>query len=161
MSIPDPTDRLEGLAGLTQEFEADNPTPQQQQATAADAAAATVQADSARDWGMLMFAIGGLVCMAAPELKPIYSEDRCITWGQHMQQVADKYGWNAPSNAPEFGLAAASIGFVVPTYLVISQKISEARAAKKSVWSGLFYWWKTRKAKPEPETKGGHDGSEP
>lgn len=152
--IPDPTERLNALGGMTSEFEQDNPTPEQAQAQASQAQAATLAADGARDWGMMMYAIGGLVCMAAPELQPIYSEDRCVTWGKHMHQVSEKYGWGSPSNAPEFGLAAASIGFVVPTYLVLSQKIQEAKAAKKSIMSGLFYWWKHRKA-PKTDAKEG------
>jgi hypothetical protein len=159
--VPDPTDRLNALGGMTQEFEEDNPTPEQAQASQAQAAAVAAEVDGARDWGMMMFAIGGLVCMAAPELTPVYSEDRCLTWGKHMHQVSQKYGWDAPSSAPEFGLAAASIGFVVPTYLVLSQKIAEAKAAKKSVLSGLFYWWKTRKGSTSQEKQPATNGSEP
>lgn len=150
--IPDPTERLNALGGMTSDFEQDNPTPEQAQAQASQAQAQAAALDGARDWGMMMFALGGLVCMAAPELQPIYSEDRCVTWGKHMHQVSEKYGWGSPSNAPEFGLAAASIGFAVPTYLVLAAKIQEAKAAKKSIMSGLFYWWKHRKtAKPDKE----------
>jgi len=159
--VPDPTERLNALGGMTQDFEQDNPTPEQAQAQASQAQAATVAEDGARDWGMMMYAIGGLVCMAAPELQPVYSEDRCLTWGRHMHQVSQKYGWDAPSAAPEFGLAAASIGFVVPTYLVLSQKIQEAKAAKKSVLSGLFFWWKNRKGTTKPDKDPVPNGSEP
>lgn len=160
MSIPDPTARLEALGGMTGEFEKDNPTPEQAQETQAQAAAVSATADGARDWGMMMFAIGGLICMAAPELRPVYSEQRCLTWGEHMQQVADKHGWNSPTNAPEFGLIAASVSFVVPTYLVLQAKIQEARAAKKSVMGGLFLWWKNRGSKAtkaEPESTNGRE----
>lgn len=161
--IPDSTDRLESLAGLTQDFDQDNPTPQQAQAQAQQAQAAQLADEGARDWGMVMFTVGGLVCMVAPELHPIYSEDRCLTWGKHMHQVSEKYNWGSPKNAPELALVAASVSFVVPTYLVINAKVQEAKAAKKSVWAGLFYWWKRRTGAtktPEKAEDGGAHGVE-
>jgi hypothetical protein len=158
--IPDPTARLESLGGMTQDFEQDNPTPEQAQARASQQQAAAVAADGARDWGMLMFTIGGLVTMIAPELQPIYSEQRCLTWGQHMNLVSMKHGWGSPDNMPEFALAAATISIAVPTYLVVSAKVTEAKAAKKSIMGSLFYWWKHRKG-AKTEKEGQVNGSEP
>ena len=133
------TQRLEALGKLTQDFESDNPTPEQEQAQAGEQQAQASAEDGARDWGILMFTVGGLVCMVAPELRPIYTDDRCYAWGQQMQLVGEKYGWNAPSNSPELGLIASTIGFAVPTFMVLRQKIAEARAAKKSIAGGLFW----------------------
>jgi hypothetical protein len=153
MSMDD--NRLEALADMTQGVDAENPTHEQRQQAADTQQRTASMEDGARDWGVMMFSIGGLLCMAAPELKPVYSEDRCLAWGQHMQQVAEKHGWNSPTNSPELGLLAATIGFAVPTFFVMRQKLAEAKTAKESVLGGLVFWWKNRKNKtPKPPKDG-------
>jgi len=151
MSMDD--NRLEALADMTQGVDAENPTHEQRQQAADTQQQTASMENGARDWGVMMFSIGGLLCMAAPELKPVYSEDRCLQWGQHMQQVAEKHKWNSPSNSPEFGLIAATIGFAVPTFFVMRQKLAEAKTAKESVLGGFVWWWKNRKNKKQASTK--------
>ena len=150
MSEVEPNPRLDALGNMTQEFEQSNPSPEQAQAQATAQTAEAASADGARDWGMVAFTVGGLFCMAAPELHQVYTEERCLAWGQHMQQVSDKYGWGSPSNSPEWGLAAVTFSFALPTFMVLRQKLQEAKAAKKSVMGGLFWWWKNRK-KADPK----------
>lgn len=142
----DTTAKLENLAGLTQEADADNPTSEQRQEQAQQAEAVTAAEAGARDWGMLMFTIGGFACMIAPELKPVYSQDRCLTWGMHAHQVSEKYGWSAPGNMPELALAASTIGFAVPTYLMVKAKLAELKTSKEGNWlQKVALWWAHRR----------------
>ena len=139
--------RLEQLAGMAQETDADNPTAEQQQEQAEQAAKETAADQAARQWGMIMFTVGGFACMIAPELKPVYSEDRCFQWGQHANAVAEKYGWTGPSAMPELALMASTVGFAVPTYLMVSAKLKEAKEGGPSSWvAKLGLWWRTRRA---------------
>lgn len=146
--------RLEALAAMTAETDADNPSPEQQQAEAAEQAAASEAEQSAKQWGMLMFTIGGFAQMIAPELKPVYSEERCFAWGQQANAVAEKWGWGGPSAMPELALIASTAGFAVPTYFLIRQRMKEATEGKgPATWlAKVGLWWRTRKArsgKPE------------
>ena len=141
-------DKLEALAGMTASVDAENPDPQAQ----ADAAEAIEQASEsiagAKAWGLMMFTIGGFAQMLAPELKPVYSEERCFQWGQQAQAVAEKHGWTGPSAMPELALIASTAGFAVPTYLVIRGKVEQAKAAKDgSIVEKLAAWWQHRKDK--------------
>lgn len=156
-----PSARLEQLARMTQEADAANPSAEQQQ-QAAQAQATISEAEiSARQWGMLMFTIGGFCQMIAPELRQVYTEDRCFSWGQQANAVAEKYGWNGPSAMPELALIASTAGFAIPTYMVLKQRLQQAKAAKDgSISEKIAAWWANRKAKratavpatPEKET---------
>lgn len=150
-------DGLAALAGQTAMTDAANADPMAPQAGAP--VARTVEEDKAeqgaKEWGRIMFVIGGVVTMVAPELKPIYAEDRCFAWGLHAHAVADKYKWNlAPM--PEIALAAATLSVAVPTLLVLREKakaIKEARDA--GPFARLVLWWRHRKAgKAQPEQEG-------
>lgn len=144
----DPANRLEALAGMTQEADAANPSAEQQQATATQQAQISEAEAGARQWGILMFTIGGFCQMIAPELKPVYSEDRCYAWGQTANAVSEKYGWNGPSAMPELALIASTAGFFVPTYLVVRGKLEQAKAAKDGTLSEkIGLWFANRKAK--------------
>lgn len=139
--------KLESLAGMTTETDAEHPDPQEQQRQAEQAQQQTESEAGARAWGMVMFTVGGFAQMIAPELKPVYSEDRCYQWGQQAQAVAEKYGWTGPSAMPELALIASTAGFMVPTYLVVRQKVEHAKAAKDgSLGEKLAAWWAHRKA---------------
>ena len=163
----DPSSRLEQLAGMTQEADAANPSAEQQQ-QAAQAQATISEAEiSARQWGMLMFTIGGFCQMIAPELRQVYTEERCFNWGQQANSVAEKYGWNGPSAMPELALIASTAGFAIPTYMVIKQRLEQAKAAKDgSLSEKIAAWWAHRKAKraaahaAPPDTEPGTDGRE-
>ncbi|MES2367206.1 MAG: hypothetical protein V4563_15115 [Pseudomonadota bacterium] len=75
--------------------------------------------DPAETWAQIPMMVGGLLAMAMPELKAAYSQTNCMNWGQSMQALADKYGWDAATTmakwAPEIGVIVASIPLVLPT----------------------------------------------
>lgn len=149
-----PAARLEALGGMVDELDGANPDPAQQEAQAAEQARVSESDMAARQWGMLMFTIGGMACMVAPDLRPVYSEDRCFMWGQQAQAVAEKYGWNGPSKMPELALIASTFGFAVPTYFAVRAQVEAARDGKGPAgWlakAGL--WWRTRKARKAAAT---------
>lgn len=152
-------EQLEALAGMTAETDAANPDAATQQAAAEEQAQASESEVGARAWGMVMFTIGGFAQMLAPELKPVYTEDRCHAWGQQAQAVAEKYGWTGPSAMPELALIASTAGFAVPTFLLIRQKVEQAKAAKDgTLLEKLGAWWAHRKAqkaaKEQPMQRG-------
>ena len=121
-----PNARLEALGRMTQETEDANPSTESMEQEQKEQAQISIADASAKQWGMLIFTIGGLAQMIAPELKAVYSEDRCFAWGQQANAVAEKYGWNGPSSMPELALIASTAGFFVPTYFVIKAKIKVA-----------------------------------
>jgi hypothetical protein len=167
-SAPGNAQRLEQLANMTQEADAANPSTEQQQQQQKQAEEATAADIGAKQWGMLMFTVGGFACMVAPELKQVYSEDRCFAWGQQANAVAEKYGWNGPSAMPELALIASTAGFMVPTYFLIREKIATAKDGKgPDRWlARVGLWWRTRKARAgkvpttAPDGLGGQVGSE-
>lgn len=140
--------KLAALAGMTSETDAENPDPAEQQQQAEQAARDTEADAGAKAWGMMMFTVGGFAQMLAPELKPVYSEERCFQWGQQAQAVAEKHGWNGPSAMPELALIASTAGFAVPTYLVIRGKVEQAKAAKDgTLLEKVGAWWQHMRAK--------------
>ncbi len=167
-----PAERLEALGSMVDELDGANPDPAQQQAEqqAQEAEAARVSESelAARQWGMLMFTIGGMACMVAPDLRPVYSEERCFMWGQQANAVAEKYGWNGPSRMPELALLASTAGFAVPTFFAVRAQIDAARDGKGPAgWlAKAGIWWRTRKARKAAATaatmtgEGGGDGGQ-
>lgn len=143
-----PIPRLEALGSMTQETEAANPDPAAAQAEQAAQARASEADMAAKQWGMLMFTVGGFCQMIAPELKQVYSEDRCFAWGQQANAVAEKYGWNGPSAMPELALLASTAGFAVPTFFLMREKIRAAQAGNTpaGLAAKVGMWWRTRKA---------------
>lgn len=140
-------EQLQALGNMTQEIDSDNPDQATQQQAAQDQAEASEQDAGAKQWGLIMFTIGGFAQMIAPELKPVYSEDRCFQWGQQAQAVAAKHGWDGPGAMPELALIASTAGFMVPTYLIVRQKIELAKTAKDGTLAErLSAWWANRKA---------------
>lgn len=79
--------------------------------------------DPAQAWAALPKMFGGILSMAFPELGKVYTDDRCYQWGAAMQQVADKYGWDAGETmarwAPEIALTMATLPLALPTVAVI------------------------------------------
>lgn len=145
----DPVAGLEALAGRIKETEAANPSPESQQQEAAEQAQHAELDAAAKQWGMLMFMIGGFAQMIAPELKTVYSEDRCFAWGQQANAVGEKYGWNGPSAMPELALIASTAGFFVPTYFLCKARIKAAQdgTGPATLLSKVGLWWRTRKAR--------------
>lgn len=154
----EPSARLEQLASMTQEADAANPSAEQQQKQQQQVEQATAADIAAKQWGMLMFTVGGFACMIAPELRQVYSEERCFAWGQQANVVAEKYGWNGPSAMPELALIASTAGFAVPTFFLLREKIAAAKnGTGPAGWAAkLGLWWRTRKARramTEPGTE--------
>jgi hypothetical protein len=158
------TSRLEALGAMTQEVDAANPTPEAAAEAQAEAVAMTAAEAAAKSWGMIMFSVGGFATMIAPELKPLYSEERCFEWGQAANAVAEKHGLNAPTNMPELTLLVSTLGFAIPTVFAVKEKLKQAKdGTGPQTWlTKVGLWWRTRKAraqakamaavKPEPET---------
>lgn len=86
--------------------------------------------DGGREWGLLLFGIAQAAAMAFPKLQAVYSEQNCANWGNCMNSVAEKYGWNSPVNSPEIALLTCSLGLAVPTYMIVSADLEAMRAAK-------------------------------
>lgn len=147
------TASLEALAGMAQETDAANPGPEQQQAQAEEQARASEADMAAKQWGMLMYTVGGFAQMIAPELKQVYSEERCFAWGQQANAVAEKYGWSGPTAMPELALIASTAGFAVPTYFLIRDKLTQAQDGKgPQGWiAKVGLWWRTRKARAQAQ----------
>jgi hypothetical protein len=145
----DPSRRLEQLASMTKEADAANPSAEQQQHQQQEAEQATAADIAAKQWGMLMFTVGGFACMIAPELKQVYAEERCFAWGQQANAVAEKYGWNGPTAMPELALLASTAGFAIPTYFLIRDKMTTAqKGTGPASWAArVGLWWRTRKAR--------------
>lgn len=153
MNAPNATAGLEALGGMTAEVDKDNPDPaktaaQKEQSDQAQAAA-DAALSGAKSWGMLMFTVGGFAQMIAPELRTLYTEERCFDWGQSAYAVAKKYGWDKPDMLPELALAGSTLGFAVPTFLLVRERIKAAREGGGPVgWAEkLGLWWRTRKAR--------------
>lgn len=153
------TARLEALGAATQEIDSANPTPEQAQQQEQEAQQVSQTEQGAKEWGLLLFSLGGLLSMIAAELKPVYSEDRCMLWGQHMQVVCDKHGWGSPKHSPEVSLLMVSIGFVVPTVLILPDRIRAAKKLNNSFVGRVAGWWARRRgaqpAKAEEQPDGG------
>lgn len=158
-----PTLRLEALRPMTKETEDANPDPAQAQAEQAEQAKASQADMSAKQWGMLMFTIGGACQMIAPDLKHVYTEQACFQWGQAANLVAEKYGWNGPSSMPEIVLIGSTLGFAIPSYLMMKASIKQAQAPNSpaSLAAKIGLWWRTRKVRkpaPVPAKEGASDG---
>ena len=151
-----PAARLEALGHITKETEDANPSHESMEKEQAEQAQISLADASAKQWGMLIFTIGGLAQMIAPELKAVYSEDRCFEWGQQANAVAEKYGWNGPSKMPELALIMSTAGFFVPTYFVMKSKMKVAgEGAGPASWlSKAGIWWRTRKVRAQVMTPG-------
>lgn len=145
------TSRLEALGAMTQEVDADNPTPEAAAEAQAEAVAMKVAESAAKSWGMIMYSVGGFATMIAPELKPIYSDERCFEWGQAAHAVAEKHGMGAPTSMPEITLLVSTLGFAIPTVFAVKEKIKQAKdGTGPQTWmTKLGLWWRTRKARAQ------------
>lgn len=88
--------------------------------------------DPAHAWGQLAMMAGGILGMALPELRAVYTEDACLAWGGGMAAMSDKYGWDAGDTAakwaPECMLLMTSIPLIVPTIAAIKQRRKASKA---------------------------------
>jgi hypothetical protein len=88
--------------------------------------------DHAQSWAQIPFMLGGVLSMALPELRGVYTEQACYAWGQGMAAVADKYGWDAGETMAKFGpecmLIAASVPLLLPTVKAIKTRQAAMKA---------------------------------
>lgn len=120
-------EKLEALGAITSEIDSSGPpTPEQVEAEKQAAEDVT----EAQAWAQVPMMLGSMLSMFAPELQAIYTEETCNRWGERMVPVAQKYGWNGPSNLPEIGLAIATAGMALPTVIVVRAKLAQMREAK-------------------------------
>lgn len=88
--------------------------------------------DPALAWGQVAMMFGGILGMAMPELKSVYTEQACMDWGGGMAQVAAKYGWEADETIAKFGpecaLAIASFPLVAGTVVAIKSRQAASKA---------------------------------
>lgn len=97
--------RLEGMAAETD-------APGQQ----TDMVPAPV-VDPAAEWAQIPAMLGGVLSMAFPELRAVYTHEACMTWGYSMVPVAEKYGWTQGIDKyPELTLLAVSAPMLIGTY---------------------------------------------
>lgn len=139
-------ERLQALQGMAQEVDALNPNPAALAAQAEQEQAEQEQETGAQAWASLALTLGGVLSLAAPELKKVYTVEKCTEWGTCMQAVADKHGWSAPGNSPEMALAISSLGLVIPSFFAVRQVVKDANAASESWLGKVVWWWKRRKA---------------
>ena len=90
--------------------------------------------EGAAFWALVPKTMGSIICMAFPELREVYAEDKCLAWGSAMQAVAKKRGWNVV-NSPEAILAAASLVFVIPTSMTMIKHAQERKARARAAAS--------------------------
>lgn len=169
----DDMSRLEALGHLTAEVDGANPTPEQQAEQAQQAQEVSEAEAAAKSWGMVMFTVGGFATMIAPELKQVYSQERCFEWGMAAHAVAEKHGLKGPGNMPEVTLLASTVTFAVPTFFAVRERLAEAKDGKGPAgWvAKVGLWWRTRKARkqaaaaakaamvePDQHQPGGGDG---
>lgn len=148
-----PTAGLEALGGMTKQLDGANPSPEQQAQAEADKAKAAKES-GAREWAQIPRMLGGLVCMIEPQLAQFYTAQACMEWGKAAHATAEKYEWKAPDNLPELALVSSTIGFALPTFLLVRARVQQLRQAQDgSLLDKLRLWWsergKSKKAKAD------------
>jgi hypothetical protein len=96
--------------------------------------------DPAEAWAQIPAMFGGILAMAMPELKEAYTPAACLTWGQAMTAVSDKYGWEAGEVMAKWGPEIALTMATVPLALPVVKAIRDRKEAAKE---------KTPEATPE------------
>lgn len=150
-----PASGLMALGSVTKETDAANPAPEVVQAQQQKKDADTELEAGAKSWGQVMFSLGGAVTMIAPELQQVYAPERCLDWGRHAYLVGKKYGWKCDT-LPELALLSSTMGFLVPTVLVIRAKAKQVKDAKEAgLFGRMVMWWRLR------QVKKAHDQAQP
>ncbi|MCZ2495735.1 hypothetical protein GN316_03090 [Xylophilus sp. Kf1] len=114
------------------------------------AGAALVVADPAANWAVIPKMVGGMLCMALPELTPIYSEENCLAWGTEMARLAAKRGWETDGLPPEVSVLVVSAVFVVPTTFAIKARTDQRRRMREAA-----------AGQQQPQNAGEPDGTGP
>lgn len=85
-------------------------------------------------WMMIAKGIGSAISVALPEVKEAYTDEACMGWGQAMDALCIKYGWEGGASrfGPEIAVAFASLGLVAPVVTAIKhRKMIQARLQQK------------------------------
>jgi hypothetical protein len=148
-----PTAGLDALGGMTKQLDGANPSPEDQKRAEAEKEKAKAE-NGAREWAQIPRMLGGLVCMIEPQLGQFYTASACLEWGKAAHATASKYEWKAPDNLPELALVSSTIGFALPTFLLVRARIQQLRQAQDgSLLDKLRLWWseraKSKKAKTD------------
>ncbi len=122
-------EKLTALETMTAETDANGPPTPEQLEKEKEAAEAVTEAEA---WAQVPLMLGSVLSMFAPELQAIYTQENCASWGERMVPVAQKYGWNGPSNLPEIGLVIATAGMAIPTVIVVRAKLKQMQEANAS-----------------------------
>src|SRR5437763_1350177 len=85
--------------------------------------------DPAEAWAEIPAAVGGILGMAMPELRAVYTPAACKEWGRAMHRLAVKRQWAADGLPPEVGVIMASAGLLVPTVLAVKMRKDSAKRA--------------------------------
>jgi len=84
----------------------------------------------AEEWAGFPFVFGSIVAEAMPEVEPVYTEARCIAWGEKMLPVARRYGWTAGVAGLWAGVIGATWAFAKPTWTAVrARRAAAAQAA--------------------------------
>jgi hypothetical protein len=87
--------------------------------------------DPAESWAQIPKMLGGLLSIALPELKNVYTDGACLEWGSAMAQVAEKYEWDASETmarwAPELALTMSTIPLLLPTIAAVKARKEEGK----------------------------------
>jgi hypothetical protein len=79
------------------------------------------EAEQVALWAMIPQTLGSVLSMAFPDLAKVYNPKACEDWGRAMVPVANKYGWNFSSDAPELALLLATVPFAIGTMVVVKR----------------------------------------
>lgn len=108
---------------------------QAREAAQAEAAQPSGVPDQVEMWALIPKQLGGILAMALPELRDVYTDAACMQWGAGMAAVAQKYEWDAAEVlakwAPEVALVTATIPLAVPTYFAVSKRLEAAKQARE------------------------------
>lgn len=87
------------------------------------------EVDQGALWAQIPKMLGGLLAIAMPDLKNVYTDPACLAWGASMAQVAAKYDWDAAETmskwAPEISLVFTTLPLLLPTVAAIKARRTE------------------------------------
>ncbi len=99
-------------------------------------AAEQEHADAAQGWAEIPQAVGMLLVQFLPELKSVYSDERCTDWGRHMARLSEKYGWSTDGLPVEVTVGMSTAGFILPTMLAIKARRAAAQQPQQGAAHG-------------------------
>jgi hypothetical protein len=129
--VVDPTGgALDAIAGEAAAMEGQQEQQQQQAAAGPENPMA-----GAMGWAMIAKGVGTCLAVALPEVGPAYNDQACMAWGEAMEALGQKYGWDGGASrfGPEIAVAFASFGLVVPVVQAVKARKAAGEAKAKSI----------------------------